>query len=432
MGYYETYSKRLNRYGTTPQERIQGKREHDFEVFMSKSPNQVSAWNNLVEGEPYDAVLQTKEYDQDEVVDYLLVPLDTEIPMGTIIYTSDSRHKNVEYENKKQLFTVIVNNEEKIYSARRWINYAIDPYTSSGYNRYTVVELESELSWVDNGIKYTSFAHATGGGSGARDKNINLKFSMQFSEAGIYLPNKRYSIVMPTNENLKKNMKITLGGETWRVTGFDNISVKGVSYVTLEETLTDEKEDNPIANAHQLKNWTVTTNLGTDFIVMKNTSIAIKLFFYYNNEPREVKYKILPNDLYDIIYEQNEIVLKTKSKTTDTAKLQVVIDGWDNSDCIEIPFSIKSYMETTSEIIGPKAVYMGEEAIYLITNAEEIETNSISLDKSNASILSAIKNEVTNEISVVILGKEIGENKLLINEQVFEFEVRSLWLGGGS
>jgi hypothetical protein len=244
MGYYDNYLKRVNRYGNTLQERIQGKREHDFEVFMKKSPNQVRAWNNEKENEAYSAILQTKEYDQDEVVDYLLVSLDKEIPMGTIIYTKDSRHKEVIYE-------------DKIYSARRWINYAVDPYTSAGYNRYTVVELESELSWVDKGIKYTAFAHATGGGSGARDKNINLKFRMQFSEAGVYLPNKRYSIIMPTHPNIKKNMKITLGGETWKVTGFDNISVKGVSYITLEETFQDEREDIPVANYSELKNWTI-------------------------------------------------------------------------------------------------------------------------------------------------------------------------------
>ena len=162
--------------------------------------------------------------------------------MGTVIYTKDTRHTSVLYEDKN-------------YEERRWINYSIDPYTSTGYNRYTVVELESELSWVLDGVRYSSYAHATGGGSGARDKNINLKFNVQFSEAGVYLPNKRYSIIMPTHSKLKKNMKITLGGETWRVTGFDSISVKGVSYVTLEETLTDQKEDIPVANGYQLKKW---------------------------------------------------------------------------------------------------------------------------------------------------------------------------------
>ena len=219
----------------------------------------------------------TKEYDQDEVVDYLLVPLARKIPMGTIIYTEDSRHKEVIYE-------------DKLYSARRWINYAIDPYTSTGYNRYTVVELESELSWVADGIKYTSFAHATGGGSGARDKNINLKFRVQFSESGVYLPNKRYSIVMPTHPALKKNMKITLGGETWRVAGFDNISVKGVSYVTLEETLQDEREDIPIANYSELKNWTITTSLGDKVTLAHGTLFDI--YFFYKNEKIMPKFTI--------------------------------------------------------------------------------------------------------------------------------------------
>ena len=267
MSYFDIYRKRVNRYGNNLQERIQGKKEHDFEVFMNKSPNQVTAWDDdLTEAQAYKAVLQTKEYDQDEVVDYLLVPLGREIPMGTIIYTKDTRHKTVTYE-------------DKTYSARRWINYAIDPYTSTGYNRYTVVELESELSWVLDGIKYTSFAHATGGGSGARDKNLNLKFKTQFSEAGVYLPNKRYSIVMPTHPALKKNMKITLGRETWRVTGFDNISVKGVSYVTLEETLTDEREDIPIANYYELKHWTVTTSLGDNFTVSNGNNFEIYFFY---------------------------------------------------------------------------------------------------------------------------------------------------------
>ena len=87
MSYFDIYRKRVNRYGNNLQERIQGKKEHDFEVFMSKSPNQVTAWDDdLTEAQAYKAVLQTKEYDQDEVVDYLLVPLDREIPMGTIIY----------------------------------------------------------------------------------------------------------------------------------------------------------------------------------------------------------------------------------------------------------------------------------------------------------------------------------------------------------
>jgi hypothetical protein len=416
MGYYDNYLKRVNRYGNTLQERIQGKREHDFEVFMKKSPNQVDAWNDLVEGEPYNAILQTKEYDQDEVVDYLLVPLENEIPMGTIIYTKDARHKQVTYE-------------DKVYPTRRWINYAIDPYTSSGYNRYTVVELESELSWVDEGIKYTAFAHATGGGSGARDKNINLKFSMQFSEAGVYLPNKRYSIIMPTHPNIKKNMKVTLGEETWRVTGFDSISVKGVSYVTLEETLTDKKEDLPIANASQLNNWTVTTSRGDNFTIMRDSTNELELFFFYNNEPQIVSYTILKNSLYSISQENNKIFLKTTHTQGDTS-LKVVIEGWDENNYLEIPFSIKDYSTSPLKMIGPSAVYMGETAKYTIKNVDKNGYDAVKLKNNTATLVSKTLNEETGDLSILVLGNSIGKNQVVINDYSFDFEIRSLWLGG--
>jgi hypothetical protein len=416
MGYYDNYLKRVNRYGNTLQERIQGKREHDFEVFMKKSPNQVDAWNDLVEGEPYNAILQTKEYDQDEVVDYLLVPLENEIPMGTIIYTEDARHKQVTYE-------------DKTYPTRRWINYAIDPYTSSGYNRYTVVELESELSWVDEGIKYTAFAHATGGGSGARDKNINLKFSMQFSEAGVYLPNKRYSIIMPTHPNIKKNMKVTLGGETWRVTGFDNISVRGVSYITLEETLTDKKEDLPIANASQLNNWTVTTSRGDNFTIMRDSTNELELFFFYNNEPQIVSYTILKNSLYSISQENNKIFLKTTHTQGDTS-LKVVIEGWDENNYLEIPFSIKDYSTSPLKMIGPSAVYMGETAKYTIKNVDKNGYDAVKLKNNTATLVSKALNEETGDLSILVLGNSIGKNQVIINDYSFDFEIRSLWLGG--
>lgn len=416
MGYYDNYLKRVNRYGNTLQERIQGKREHDFEVFMKKSPNQVDAWNNNEKDKVYSAILQTKEYDQDEVVDYLLVPLNNEIPMGTIIYTEDSRHKKVTYE-------------DKTYSARRWINYAVDPYTSAGYNRYTVVELESELSWVDEGLKYVAYVHATGGGSGARDKNINLKFRMQFSEAGVYLPNKRYSIIMPTHPNIKKNMKVTLGGETWRVTGFDNISVKGVSYITLEETLTDKKEDLPIANASQLNNWTVTTSRGDNFTIMRDSTNELELFFFYNNEPQIVPYTILKNSLYSISQENGKIFLKT-THTQGVTSLKVVIEGWDENNYLEIPFSIKDYSTSPLKMIGPSAVYMGETAKYTIKNVDKNGYDAVKLKNNTATLVSKTLNEETGDLSILVLGNSIGKNQVVINDYSFDFEIRSLWLGG--
>ena len=428
MSYFDIYRKRVNRYGNNLQERIQGKKEHDFEVFMSKSPNQVTAWDDdLTEAKAYKAVLQTKEYDQDEVVDYLLVPLDREIPMGTIIYTKDARHKTVTYE-------------DKTYSARRWINYAIDPYTSTGYNRYTVVELESELSWVLDGIKYTSFAHATGGGSGARDKNINLKFKTQFSEAGVYLPNKRYSIVMPTHPALKKNMKITLGRETWRVTGFDNISVKGVSYVTLEETLTDEREDIPIANYNELKNWTVTTSLGDNFTVSNGNNFEI--YFFYKNEEKKgegmPKFKIKCLDFAEdgvtplfstVVTGSNVKFISNTNKTPVNTFLAIYFGDWSGEDYIKIPLTIVSTSQVrTDAIIGAKEIYVNEISAFIINGANDNDFANLRLENGSAQI---VERDSAARI-IKIKGISIGKNRLYSTTGMFSypFEVLSMWLGG--
>ena len=420
MSYFDVYLKRVNRYGNNLQERIQGKKEHDFEVFMSKSPNKVTAWNNEIglKEDGYSAVLQTKEYDQDEVVDYLLVPLSQEIAMGTIIYTFNKRHNNIEYEDKKNP------------GYRRWINYAIDPYTSTGYNRYTVVELESELSWVADGIKYTSFAHATGGGSGARDKNINLKFKVQFSEAGVYLPNKRYSIVMPTNKHLKKNMKVTLGGETWRVAGFDNISVKGVSYVTLEETLTDEREDIPIANHSELKNWAITTSLGKDFVI-PITATTLDLIFYYKNEiVEDVSFSVLENDDYFVEINGKSVTITAKTRNLSKSSLKIIIGSWTEEDFIEIPFSFGSVSGLESAILGADIIYMGEVKEYIITNTSQEETDLIKLSDNYAKIISKTFDEQNNQTTLKIEGIKIGTVTLEMGDYKFPIKVQSAWLGG--
>lgn len=417
MGYFETYLKRVNRYGDNIQERIQNKRAHDFLTFMNKSVNLVRARNGE-STEYYDAVLETKDYDQDEIIDYLLVPLDTIIPMGTIIHTLDNRHYNAI-------------DDKKIPREINWINYAIDPYTTTGYNRYTIVELESEMSWVFSGIRYTSLVHATGGGSGARDKNINLKFKTQFSEAGVYLPNKRYSVIMPYNEHLKKNIKVSLGGETWRVAGFDNISVKGVSYVTLEEYVKDEQDDVPIANYNQLKNWNITTNLGTNFTVQRLKETSFDLIFYYNNILQTPKFKILPSELYTFSIQENVVTINPNTTYLGAAALKIVIEGWQDNDYIELPFQINSVSGEELNIIGPNKIYMDNIIDYTIRDIDEDKISTISLSNQNAQILNIDYDKEQFKAILTLKAVSIGKTSILIGEDYdFSIEICSLWLGG--
>ena len=45
-------------------------------------------------------------------------------------------------------------------------------------------------------------------------------------------------------------------------------------------------------------------------------------------------------------------------------------------------------------------------------------------------LLSKSFNEETGDLTIIVMGKTIGKNKVIINDYSFDFEVRSLWLGG--
>ena len=431
MGYFdEVYLKRINRFGNNIQERIQNKREYDFEeTILKKSPNQVSVWEGLnswdeAEMPPdYLGILQTKEYDQDEIVDYLLVPCDRKIQMGKLLYFMDVRHKKREHP---------------------WLAYAVDPYTTGSHNRYTVIELEEKMEWYVDGIYHSSPVHAVGGGSGARDKNINLKFRVQFAESGVYLPNKRYSIVMPYNSTIKKNNKVTIGGETWRITGFDKISVNGVMYITLEEYLTDKNDDVPVAGRDENANWYITTPLGSNFEIPTKSDGELSFITFYKEKEKSIEItptlisekeeeeRIIPLANYEIISLEEDgkfysgKIFKIRYADEDRTDACIRITIKDQADTAQdFDFTFKENIANKIGIIGPDVVTMGQKITYTITG-----TDSVTASLSNTTC-ATIDTGGTIGNKVVIEAKEIGTTVLDINSQAqLPIEIQSFWLGG--
>lgn len=441
MSYFEDiYLKRINRFGNNIQERLQNKREYDFEnTVMKKSPNLVSVWegiNNWEEAseEPnYKGILQTKDYDQDEVVDYLLVPCDREVPMGRLLWFRDIRHENRTFP---------------------FLAYAKDPYTTQGYNRYTVIELEENLTWVFDGLEYSCPVHAAGGGSGARDKNINLKFRTQFSESGVYLPNKRYSIVMPTQPTLHKNHKVTLGEETWRVTGFDKISVSGVMYVTLEESLTDKTDDKFPANKIEKENWSIVSRQGNPFEINATEDFSLVMFdAYYKNEVKIVN--IVPTittgtEFFGVATTTSTVPFKSgqpfyitqNSSGSHEGGLQIFIksDNEGESNKFDFSFTSVSNVEIPITIAGPRTIYVGDTIEYTVQNATTTITSAkiLSADSrepidQSFAVITAIND---NNKTLTIKAKDIGKIILSVPQENItveqEIDIQSMWLGGNT
>lgn len=405
MSYYDIYYNRINKYGNSMQERIQNKREADFLTFMSKSPNKVSVFEDNAAAS-YDGVLETKTYDEDEVINYLLVPTNKTISFGSVLETQDIRHSN------RQV----------------WINLAVDPYATTGYNRYTLVELESMIYWVYEGVPYSCRAHATGGGSGARDKNVNLKFNTQFSESGVFLPNKRFSIIIPTNSAIKKGTKITLGGETWKVSGFDSISIQGVSYLTMEEALFDE-EDYPYANHDDLYNWNIESTLGSSFELQTNSSTPVEFLVYYNSEQKAQDVEVtLPSAAAGYLSYNNGIFTTGESEYSTTISVKVPDV---NESLTEFSVTVSSLSEEGPSISAPKnAKVTLETSCQIYGGVEDMVASSL----NGYFDVVELTQEEGSLYNLIIRGRKIGNDKIVLkkNNAVLcekDIAIVSLWMG---
>ena len=227
MSYYQDiYLKRLNRYGTNYQSRVQAQREREFEGKLLKSVYRVDfEYDN--EGHP--ATLERYKQDETQTLQYLLTRVSLNLPNGTILMIPD---KDSEFQP--------------------WMVFWLESVQASGYNRYIVLKMTHYITWRDsdeNDQHSWCYFHGSGDSS--------LKETMKTSGA-IYLEdsNTRFA-VMPLNDTLHKDDYLEIGEgnlkEAYRVTGYDIHSTIGVKYVSLDpmyiKDTTEAPEQKPEDNS---------------------------------------------------------------------------------------------------------------------------------------------------------------------------------------
>ena len=122
MSYFnDIYAKRVNRYGIDYQSRIQGEREHLFDLYLEKSIYRVNfEYNN----EEVAGSFEKYRQDDTETLHYLLTKINVNIPAGTILELPD---------------------KDGIY--KPWLVYYIERIKASGYNRYIMLRLTHYITW---------------------------------------------------------------------------------------------------------------------------------------------------------------------------------------------------------------------------------------------------------------------------------------------
>ena len=219
MSYFDTYLRRLNNDGKSYQERLQKKRERLFEKQLDKSIYKVSFEidNNKFVGE-----LTPYKQDETKTLQYLLTPLSTKIPSGTII-TPKLVDKNGDE---------LTDYDEGAH----WMIYWFEKVKASGYNRYVVLRMTHFLTWKDrDGIARESWAYFFG------QKNNMLKDELKSRsrDNAVYTENLKLSFyILPRNEYIKKDDYFVVGEapfeEAYVVTGMDIQSTPGVEYVSVD------------------------------------------------------------------------------------------------------------------------------------------------------------------------------------------------------
>lgn len=400
MSYYkDVYLKRLNRFGNNIQERIQGKKEYDFQYFKEKSPNKVYIDLNK---NRWDGVLQTNVSNEKEVISYLLVNKDIQFNDGDIL-------KTTQFVDKKE---------------QQWLVFHRDIFTSIGYNRYQVVELDRTIQWIEDGIVHEELVHITGSGANLRDKSITEKFTIQYDLAAVYLPNKILNLVMKTNANFKKGTRIIIEEEVWKVTGIDKISVPGVSYVTLKEDYIDKMGDTDYADSQKLQDWTIQSTFGEVINLVAGEPTKLDFIAYYQGTIR--------NEELTTEIQNSELIMQEEGIYTGlslgTTSIKVYLSNTPEVYKI-FTVEISDSKQNIVSIIGPETLRMLETAEYTLTNINLEDKISAKMKNNFAKIIEIKENKI------LISGEQIGEDKLQLyidDTLVFEkiIKVNSLWMEG--
>ncbi len=210
MSYYDVYTQRLNRFGNDYQSRIQGEREHNFELYLLKTVYRVDFEYNH---RHYAGSLEKYKQDDTKTLQYLLTDVHLDIPNGTVLELLDK------------------NNEKK-----PWMVYYLENIKASGYNRYIMLKMSHYLTWTArDGSTQSSWAYMYGQEDNMLKDEIRSRSRMD----ALYAENLKSSFfVMPRNQYVRKDSYFIIGEkpyqEYYRVTGYDIQSSEGVEYVTID------------------------------------------------------------------------------------------------------------------------------------------------------------------------------------------------------
>lgn len=211
MTYYDDiYDKRLNRFGRTLQQRIQGQREREFANYVKKSVYQVGF---TYKGIPCMGTLEPYKQDEIQVIAYLLTDVHLDMPEGTVLTLPDKNHHK-----------------------QKWMIWWLESMKASGYNRYVTIKIDEIFPGLWG---YIEGPHERK----MRDTVRSLRGDSYYTE-----DENLYLFITPANLSIKKDLYLETAFNGYKqsfvVAGID-ATVPGLMYVSLEPVYTRDNSSAP-------------------------------------------------------------------------------------------------------------------------------------------------------------------------------------------
>lgn len=209
MSILESYKNRFNLLYSDACSTTKAEQEKHFNLFLENYPAtfSITSGNSSFDG----AIISEKDSLMQEIVYILLTKLANTIPKGTIV--PDPNGTN-------------------------WIIFNNSKYCGGGYNRYKIIECNSELNWLDEyGVEKTSPCYMQGSLKGT------LKARIAGTDIRVPEPNGTLLVIMPVQKFPKKT-RFIINDQAWKIAGFDSISFSGLMFLSLSEDVIDTQNDN--------------------------------------------------------------------------------------------------------------------------------------------------------------------------------------------
>lgn len=223
MSYFtDVYLKRLNKDGNTQQERVKTRKENEFNrIFLKKTEYQANIYQ--IDGEESNIIcsLQPNKWNESQLISNILISTkNSQLKTGMILKIFQ-KIKDIEYDK----FWLILFCQEDI---------------TKGYYLYKAICLDNMIN-ITNEYGDTLYSVPV--------KFINAStslvkdyFSFTAITNGYREPERDIKMITKNFDFLKKEVYFEYKNKGFKIGGKDDISIKDVAYVSLNERLKEEVE----------------------------------------------------------------------------------------------------------------------------------------------------------------------------------------------